>query len=195
MLVNNQLAAGEYRHNYIRLAFLVGTLLLFIGYVTVFQIFDRGNNRKFIVSQLKCFNISYDSDFVSGNRTMNRTRFNISHDSDFVSGNRTIRAEDLLINDINPSDWVYRSLSAFNYLWQVRNVVLDHSKNQNIRLACLAFLFINIYLSSIINWLFIFITKYINTSILHYLHSCVSYPDILACIFSKKVFNCEKEFF
>jgi len=48
MLINNQLPAGEYRHNYVRLAFLVGTLLLFIGYVAVGQIFEHGNHRKFI---------------------------------------------------------------------------------------------------------------------------------------------------
>ncbi len=33
--------------------------------------------------------------------------------------NTTLRAEDFLVNDITPSDWVYRSLNAFNYLWQV----------------------------------------------------------------------------
>ncbi len=48
MLINNQLPAGEYRHNYVRLAFLVGTLLLFIGYVAVGQILEHGNHRKFI---------------------------------------------------------------------------------------------------------------------------------------------------
>ncbi len=48
MLINNQLPAGEYRHNYIRLAFLVGTLLLFIGYIAVYQFFDRDNNRRLI---------------------------------------------------------------------------------------------------------------------------------------------------
>jgi len=48
MLINKQLPAGEYRHNYVRLIFLVGTLVLFIGYVAVGQLFERGNHRKFI---------------------------------------------------------------------------------------------------------------------------------------------------
>ena len=48
MLTANQLPAGEYRHNYIRLTFLIGTLLLFIGYVAVYQLFERGNNRKYL---------------------------------------------------------------------------------------------------------------------------------------------------
>jgi hypothetical protein len=42
--------------------------------------------------------------------------FNISA----ISGNGTLRAEDLLLNEITPSDWVYRSLNAFNYIWQVK---------------------------------------------------------------------------
>lgn len=46
MLVNPPLAAGEYRHNYIRLGFLVGTLLLFTGYVAVGQLFERGTTRR-----------------------------------------------------------------------------------------------------------------------------------------------------
>lgn len=46
MLINNQPPAGEYRHNYIRLAFLVGSLLLFIGYIAVGQIYERGEYRK-----------------------------------------------------------------------------------------------------------------------------------------------------
>ena len=46
MLIHNQPPSGEYRHNYIRLAFLVGTLLLFIGYIAVGQIYERGEYRK-----------------------------------------------------------------------------------------------------------------------------------------------------
>ncbi|CAF0768155.1 unnamed protein product [Adineta steineri] len=80
MLINNQLAAGEYRHNYIRLAFILGTLLLFIGYIAVCQLFERGNHP--------------------------------------ASINGTIRPENLRLNEITPSDWVYRSLNALNYLWQ-----------------------------------------------------------------------------
>jgi hypothetical protein len=48
MLINKQLPAGEYRHNYVRLIFLVGTLVLFIGYVAVGQLFEHGKHRKFI---------------------------------------------------------------------------------------------------------------------------------------------------
>ncbi|CAF3086619.1 unnamed protein product [Rotaria sp. Silwood2] len=80
MLVNKQLLAGEYRHNYIRLAFLVGTLLLFIGHMVVNELFDHGNK--------------------------------------LISVNETIRAEDIVSNDINPADWVYRSLNRLNYIWQ-----------------------------------------------------------------------------
>jgi hypothetical protein len=53
MLLNNPLPAGEYRHNYVRLAFLLGTLLLFIGYVAAGQLLDHGNNRRFIENQFK----------------------------------------------------------------------------------------------------------------------------------------------
>ena len=61
MLVNNQLAAGEYRHNYIRLAFVLGAVLLFIGYVAVYQLFERGSNCKLtsglnlVEFVMKCF--------------------------------------------------------------------------------------------------------------------------------------------
>jgi hypothetical protein len=48
MLINNQLPTGEYRHNYVRLVFLLGTLLLFIGYVAASQVLDHGNHRRFI---------------------------------------------------------------------------------------------------------------------------------------------------
>jgi hypothetical protein len=48
MLINNAVPLGEYRHNHVRLAYLVGTLLLFIVYVVVNQFAERGNNRKFI---------------------------------------------------------------------------------------------------------------------------------------------------
>lgn len=46
MLINNQPPAGVYQHNYVRLAFLVGALLLFIGYVAVVQIYEDGRYRK-----------------------------------------------------------------------------------------------------------------------------------------------------
>jgi len=42
--------------------------------------------------------------------------FNISA----ISANETLHAEDLSFNDITPSDWVYRSLNALNYFWQVK---------------------------------------------------------------------------
>lgn len=44
MLLNNQPPSGEYRHNYIRLGFLVGTLVLFVGYIIIDQLFEQGNN-------------------------------------------------------------------------------------------------------------------------------------------------------
>jgi hypothetical protein len=81
MLLNNPIPPGEYRHNYVRLAFLVGTLLLFIGHIVVNQLHERGNNRIFL--------------------------------------NATLHAEELVVNDITPSDWVYQSLDALNYLWQL----------------------------------------------------------------------------
>jgi len=33
--------------------------------------------------------------------------------------NTTLRAEEVVLNDITPSDWVYRALDALNYLWQL----------------------------------------------------------------------------
>ena len=51
MLINNQPPAGEYRHNYLRLAFLVGTLLLFAGYVAVCELYERNYNCKFMEIQ------------------------------------------------------------------------------------------------------------------------------------------------
>ncbi|CAF1330842.1 unnamed protein product [Rotaria sordida] len=47
MLVNNQVPSGEYRHNYIRLISLIGTVLLFLGYIVVDQLFEQGANRVF----------------------------------------------------------------------------------------------------------------------------------------------------
>jgi hypothetical protein len=55
MLINNQSPGGEFRHNYVRLAFLVGTLLLFVGYVAVGQIFERGNNGRFYQKSIERF--------------------------------------------------------------------------------------------------------------------------------------------
>lgn len=81
MLVTPPLPANGYRHNYVRLVFLLGTLLLFIGYIAVNQLYERGNSS--------------------------------------VLTNKTLRAEDLLITEIKPSDWVYRSLNAFNQFWQL----------------------------------------------------------------------------
>jgi hypothetical protein len=37
-----------------------------------------------------------------------------------VFPNATLRAEDIVVDDITPSDWIYRSLDALNCLWQVR---------------------------------------------------------------------------
>jgi hypothetical protein len=51
MLINNQIPSGEHRHNYVRLALLVGTLVLFIGYIIVNQLSERGHNRKFFFLQ------------------------------------------------------------------------------------------------------------------------------------------------
>lgn len=97
MLLNNPVLAGEYRHNYIRLAFLIGTLVIFVGYIAVNQLAERGNNRKFIVSKKMSLQFKIIGLFP----------------------NTTLRAEELVLNDITPSDWVYRALDAFNYLWQV----------------------------------------------------------------------------
>ena len=44
MLIQNTIPAGEYRHNYVRLIFLVGTLILFVGHIVVHQLSERGNN-------------------------------------------------------------------------------------------------------------------------------------------------------
>jgi len=40
---------------------------------------------------------------------------------DFLAytANKTLRAEDLVLNEVTPSDWVYRSLNALNQFWQV----------------------------------------------------------------------------
>lgn len=81
MLTNPPIAPGEYRHNYVRLAFVLGTFFLFIGYVAVHQVFERGNNA--------------------------------------YTANKTLRAEDLVLNEVTPSDWVYRSLNALNQFWQL----------------------------------------------------------------------------
>lgn len=46
MLINNQIPLSDYRHNYIRLALLVGTVVLYIGHVVVNQLSARGHNCK-----------------------------------------------------------------------------------------------------------------------------------------------------
>ncbi|CAF0878788.1 unnamed protein product [Didymodactylos carnosus] len=46
MLVNNPVVV-DYRHNYVRLAFIIGTLTLFIGHVAVNQMFEEGHNTLF----------------------------------------------------------------------------------------------------------------------------------------------------
>lgn len=38
--------------------------------------------------------------------------------------NGTLRAEDIVYMDVYPSEWVHRSLNAFNYLWQVNTIDL-----------------------------------------------------------------------
>jgi hypothetical protein len=81
MLINNQIPAGEYRHNYIRLALLIGTLVLFIGHIIINQLAEQGNNPVF--------------------------------------PNITLPVEETIPDDITPSDWIYRSLDALNYLWQL----------------------------------------------------------------------------
>ena len=48
MLVTPPLPANGYRHNYVRLVFVLGTLLLFIGYIAVNQLYERGNSCRFI---------------------------------------------------------------------------------------------------------------------------------------------------
>lgn len=46
MLVNPPILPSEYRHNYVRLGLLVGTLILFFGYVVINQLAERGHNRR-----------------------------------------------------------------------------------------------------------------------------------------------------
>ena len=53
MLPNNASPAGEYRHNYLRLVFLIGAVLLFVGHATVNQLSDRGNNCKIFCAVLQ----------------------------------------------------------------------------------------------------------------------------------------------
>jgi hypothetical protein len=72
---------------------------------------------------------------------------------------------------------------------------IRRKQQQILRLARLASLFINFYLSSIIDWLFIFITKYINTDILCYLYIGFSYSNNLAYILSENLYNREQRFF
>jgi hypothetical protein len=99
MLINNQIPAGEYRHNYIRLALLIGTLVLFIGHIIINQLAEQGNNRK-LTRKSKCFI------FI--------LKFSA------VFPNITLPVEETIPDDITPSDWIYRSLDALNYLWQVK---------------------------------------------------------------------------
>lgn len=80
MLVNPPILPNDYRHNYIRLTFLIGTLILFFAYTVVNQLAEHGNNQLF--------------------------------------PNTSLRAEEFSVNDIIPSDWVYRTLDALNYIWQ-----------------------------------------------------------------------------
>lgn len=47
MLIQKQIPSGEYRHNYVRLILLVGTLILFIGHIVVQQLAERGENCKY----------------------------------------------------------------------------------------------------------------------------------------------------
>jgi len=46
MLLNPPISSNEYRHNYVRLSFIIDTLILFFGYAVVNQLAERGNNRK-----------------------------------------------------------------------------------------------------------------------------------------------------
>ncbi|CAF4065753.1 unnamed protein product [Rotaria magnacalcarata] len=57
MLLNKQVPPGEYRHNVVRLIFLIGTVIFFIGFIIVDQVFEQGNigvlaNRTYRVEQL-----------------------------------------------------------------------------------------------------------------------------------------------
>ena len=47
MLLQKQIPSGEYRHNYVRLILVVGTLILFIGHIVVQQLAERGDNCKY----------------------------------------------------------------------------------------------------------------------------------------------------
>jgi hypothetical protein len=46
MLINKQIPEDEYRHNYIRLAFVIGTLALFNVHIIVNQLSERGSTCK-----------------------------------------------------------------------------------------------------------------------------------------------------
>ena len=46
MLVNNPIPAAGYRHNYVRLGFLIGTILLFIAHITLQQVYERKHHRQ-----------------------------------------------------------------------------------------------------------------------------------------------------
>ena len=52
MVASSPLASGEFHHSGIRLVFILGTCLLFGGYIAVHQIFERGNNG---LKRLTCF--------------------------------------------------------------------------------------------------------------------------------------------
>lgn len=106
--------------------------------------------------------------------------------------NTTLRAEELVLNDISPSDWVYRALDAFNYLWQVKLIIFCFNRKRNFFvLVILALLYINIYLSSFNRWLSLCFTININTNILYCLYSWFSYSSNLAFVLSSNLY-CRK---
>jgi len=82
MLINTPLPSDGYRHNYIRLVFVFGTLLLFIGHIVTDQLTRHRTDR-------------------------------------LILANETFHAEDLVVNDITPSNWVFRCLDALSQLWQL----------------------------------------------------------------------------
>ena len=99
MLITNPVPVGGHRHNYVWLILLAAAPLLFIGHIAVHQLAERGNNSK-LISPIKCI-ISIIQILA-------------------LFPNLTLRAEEVVLNNVTPSEWVYRALDAFNYIWQVK---------------------------------------------------------------------------
>lgn len=106
MLINTPLPSDGYRHNYIRLVFVFGTLLLFIGHIVTDQLTRHRTDRcKFFLSIFVIETLIF--------------KFFFNFFLTVILANETFHAEDLIVNDITPSNWVFRCLDALSQLWQV----------------------------------------------------------------------------